>query len=115
MSEEIKKDVENLQDSNSAVFDPTLLLISGSKGRESDKNYVKKLANAVIKVFDKHGSVKMRCVGAAAVNNADKAFIIAKNELLKKDVHILLDQSFANVVFNGVEKTGILKEIIETD
>jgi len=111
MSEENK--TEELK--SSTDVDQTLLLISGSKGRENDKGYVKKLANAVVRVFVKHGSVKMRCVGAAAVNNADKAFIIAKKELAKRDIHILLDQSFANVVFDGVEKTGILKEVVETD
>lgn len=92
--------------------DETLLLVSGSKGSKGDdKEYVKKLSNAILQVYDKHGSVKLRCVGAASLNNAIKAFIIAKGEALKSGDTLLLDPSFTTVKFKGEEKTGIILEI----
>ena len=59
----------NLQEEN-------LLLVKGSSGltKEESKQYVKKLANAILQVMYKHGSVKLRCVGAGSGNNADKAY-----------------------------------------
>ena len=94
-----------------------LLLVSGSKSatKEENKLYVKKLANAILQVLYKHGSVKMRCVGAGSVNNADKAFIIAKGEAQKSGEKLLLDESFTTVEFGGEKKTGILKEVIKVD
>jgi len=91
--------------------DPALLLVAGMRGKDRDKEYVKKLAHAIVKVFNKYGMARMRCVGAASVNNADKAYIIAKGELLKQGVRVALDQSFTDVEFDGVEKTGILKQV----
>jgi len=93
--------------------DPTLLLVSGSKGdKSSDKEYVKKLSNAILEVYYKHNFVaKLRCVGAAAVNNAIKSSIIAKGEALKRGDHILINPSFTTVVFHGEEKTGIVLEV----
>jgi len=95
--------------------DPTLLLVSGSKGdKASDKEYVKKLANAILEVYYKHSFVaKLRCVGAAAVNNAIKASIIAKGEALKRGNHIFVDPSFTTVTFHGEEKTGIVLRVCE--
>ena len=93
--------------------DETLLLVKGSTGDKlRDKENVKKLANAVSQVYYKHGSVKLRCVGAAAINNAVKAFIIAKEECLKRGERLLLDTSFTTVNFQGQEKTGILLEVV---
>lgn len=92
--------------------DPALLLVSGSKGDKSvDKEYVKKLGNALLQVFYKHKVARMRCVGAAALNNATKAFIIAKGEAQKKGDRLISEDSFTTVTFGDVEKTGILKEI----
>ena len=94
--------------------DETLLLVSGSRGsKDSDKQYVKKLSNAVLQVFYKHDSVKMRCVGAAAINNAIKAFIIAKGESQKRGNKISIDPSFTTVTFQGEEKTGIVLDVKE--
>jgi stage V sporulation protein SpoVS len=93
--------------------DETLLLVSGSKGnKDDDKQYVKKLSNAILQVFEKHGAVKLRCVGAASLNNAIKSFIIAKGECKKKEESIFIDPSFTTVVFNGEEKTGIVLELV---
>ncbi len=105
MTEEANKNVGNV--------DETLLLVSGSKGsKDKDKDYVKKLSNAILQVFSKHDAVKLRCVGAASLNNAVKAFIIAKGESQKKGDSLLLDPSFTTVKFKGEEKTGIVLDIV---
>ena len=97
---------------NSKSEENNLLLVSGSKGsKEADKEYVKKLSNAILQVFYKHGSVLLRCVGAAALNNTIKSFIIAKGEVQKKGDRITLDPSFTTVNFQGEEKTGIIIEV----
>lgn len=105
-----------LEDNDKAIGnqqDETLLLVSGSKGsKESDKEYVKKLSNAILQVYSKHNSAKLRCVGAASLNNAIKAFIIAKGEAQKKGENFLLDPSFTTVSFKGEEKTGVVFEVI---
>ena len=92
-----------------------MLLVSGSKGdKKLDKEYVKKLSNAILEVYYKHSFVaKLRCVGAAAVNNAIKASIIAKGEALKRGDRILVDPSFTTVSFHGEEKTGIVLVVCE--
>jgi len=100
-------------DKRENIEDESLLLVSGSKGsKESDKNYVKKLSNAISQVFAKHKKAKLRCVGAASLNNAVKAFIIAKGEAQKKGDALVMDPSFTTVNFNGDEKTGIVIEIV---
>ena len=69
---------------NTNTIDESLLLVSGSKGsKEKDKEYVKKLANAIFQTFSKHSIARLRCVGAASLNNAIKSFIIAKVEFQK--------------------------------
>jgi len=93
--------------------DDALLLVSGSRGdKGKDKDYVKKLSNAILQVFYKHDTVHMRCVGAASLNNAIKAFIIAKGEAQKKGDSILLNPSFTTVTFGTEEKTGIVMEVV---
>jgi len=92
--------------------DETLLLVSGSKGdKEGDKKYVKVLANAILQVFAKHGLVRLRCVGAASVNNAVKSFILAKGDSDKKGDKIYFDPSFTSVQFQGETKTAIVFEV----
>lgn len=93
--------------------DETLLLVRGSQNdKMKDKEYVKKLANAVLQVYSKHDSAKLRCVGAAALNNAIKSIIIAKGELDKKGESVLVSPSFTTVSFKGEEKTGIVLEVV---
>ena len=101
---------------NVEATDETLLLVSGSKGdKGKDKDYVKKLSNAILQVFCKHEAVKLRCVGAASLNNAIKAFIIAKGEAHKKGDSLVLDPSFTTVRFGDEEKTGIVMEVVSID
>ena len=108
MVEDVKEHME--------TNDETLLLVSGSKNNKSvDKDYVKKLSNAILQVYEKHDNAKLRCVGAASLNNAVKAFIIASEEFKKKEDagELLLSPSFTTVDFNGDQKTGIVFEVIE--
>lgn len=96
--------------------DETLLLVSGSRGDKGrDKDYVKKLSNAILQVFYKHDSVILRCVGAASLNNAIKSFIIAKGEAHKRGDSLVVDPSFTTVMFGDEEKTGIVLEVISID
>jgi len=94
--------------------DEALLLVSGSKGdKGKDKDYVKKLSNAILQVFYKHERATLRCVGAASLNHAIKAFIIAKGEAQKKGDVLLVDPSFTTVKFGNEEKTGIVIEVVQ--
>jgi len=104
----MKEDTNNVN----VVEDVTLLLVSGSKGKkEDDKQYVKKLSNAILQVFYKHNSVKLRCVGAAAINNAIKSYIIADGEAQKRGDNFRIKPSFTTVRFKDEQKTGILFEV----
>ena len=93
--------------------DEALLLVRGSQNdKMKDKEYVKKLSNAILQVYAKHETAKLRCVGAAALNNATKAVIIAKGEMDKKGEAVLVSPSFTTVKFKGEEKTGIVLEVV---
>ena len=108
MTEEVKEKI--------TTDDESLLLVSGSKGSKgNDRDYVKKLSNAILQVFSKHNAVKLRCVGAASLNNAIKAFIIAKGEIKKTGDTLFIDPSFTTVKFKGDEKTGIILEVISEE
>ena len=97
----------------SNTVDETLLLVSGSKGsKDKDKDYVKKLSNAISQVYSKHSTAKLRCVGAASLNNAIKSFIIARGEAKKNGDNLLISPSFTTVSFQGEEKTGIVLDVV---
>ena len=101
---------------NAEIINETLLLVSGSRGdKGKDKDYVKKLSNAILQVFYKHEAATLRCVGAASLNNAIKAFIIAKGEAQKKGDSLVIEPSFTTVKFGDEEKTGIVMEVISID
>jgi stage V sporulation protein SpoVS len=101
---------DSVAGSQNADVDPTLLKV---RGKDTDKEYVKKLANAVLKTFENHGKASLRCVGAAAVNNADKAIIIASDDAKKRGIELVEKKQFTIANFDGVEKTGILKTIVK--
>jgi len=93
--------------------DETLLLVKGSSGdKRIDSDYVKKLATAILQVFYKHGKVKLRSVGAAAGNNAEKSLIIARGEAYKRGDILASIPDFCTVIIAGSERTGIVKEVI---
>jgi stage V sporulation protein SpoVS len=101
---------------NTETTDETLLLVSGNKNRtkEEEKEYVKKLANATLQVYEKHGLARLRCCGAASVNNGVKAFIIANNDAELNNKNLRADMTFTTVEFQGdTKKTGILIEVTQ--
>jgi len=93
--------------------DPTLLLIKGNiEDREDCKKYIKRTANAIFQVASKHDVAHLRCVGAASLNNATKALIIAIGEAKTKGVNLYCVPSFQTVNFGeGGEKTSIVLEV----
>ena len=96
--------------------DPKLLLVKGNLSKEDAKLYVKKVANAITKVIEKHTVAVLRCVGAASVNNAVKATIIASGGVKEQGVKLHLTPSFHNVKFDGVgEKTSVVMEVRRSD
>lgn len=105
-----KVEVDGNVDSN---MEQTLLLVKGfSDSKEDAKEYVKKLANAILSVHSKYNIAHLRCVGAAAINNTIKAFIIAKGEADKAGRRLFIEPSFTSVSFDdGESKTAILFEV----
>jgi len=93
--------------------DAAILKVRGSQGsKEADKEYVKKLANAILSCFSNQGVALLRYVGAAGGNNAIKAATIAKGEAMKNGITLMIDPSFTVVKFGEDEKTGIILEIV---
>ncbi|MFW6173468.1 MAG: stage V sporulation protein S [Elusimicrobiota bacterium] len=99
--------------------DATLLLIRGSfSDRDKLRKYIKKTAGAILAVFYKHGVVRLRCVGAASVNNAVKAFIRASGIVKMKDIDFVMTAGFKSVTFDNDKnnvKTAIVFKIFEQD
>ena len=105
MTDEIREQREEV--------DETLLLVSGSKGDKfSDKEYVKKLSNAILSCFAKQKTALLRYVGAASGNNAIKAIAIAIEEAARNGNTWMADPSFTTIKFGDEEKTGIILEIV---
>ena len=94
--------------------DQTLLLIKGNiPDRDEAKRYVKKTANAILQVVTKHGVAHLRAVGAAALNHAIKAQIIASEDAKIKGLYFVCIPSFQTVTFgNSGEKTSIVLEVL---
>lgn len=101
--------------------DPTILKIRGEsqfdESREEDKdlsrkNYVKKVASAILTVISKHGSAKLKAVGAPSISNAVKASIIARGEGYKKGMDLVVEPSFDNAEFDGNIKTAIVMKVV---
>lgn len=93
--------------------DKAILKVRGSQEtKEANKEYVKKLANAVLSCFANQGVALLRYVGAAAGNNALKAAAIAKGESAKNGKTLMIDPSFTIVKFGEDEKTGMILEIV---
>jgi len=92
--------------------DPTLLLVRGNfEDKREAKRYVKSLSQAVYTVVEKHGSAKLRCVGAASVNNAVKAVSVANTDALKRESTAVLNvvPVFDTVVFDdNTERTALV-------
>jgi len=106
---------EKMEVKGSRQNSSNLLLIKGNfDSKEDAKSYVKKLSQAILVVIQKYGSAKLRCVGAAAINNATKAEIIASGEAKKKGTNLAIIPSFMTVVFGkNDERTAVVLEVIK--
>jgi len=95
--------------------DQTLLLVKGTiQDREESKRYVKRTANAVLQVVQKHNVAHLRCVGAAALNNAIKAIIISSGDAKTKGLDLVASPSFQTVTFgDSGEKTAIVLKVFD--
>lgn len=103
-------------DNNENQEKATLFVKGLSKDRNENKEYVKKLSNAICSVFRKHGTVNLRYVGPGAGNNADKAIIIAIETIYNDSGEtIAYIPEFVPIYFDDVEMTGIVKKIIKID
>jgi stage V sporulation protein SpoVS len=100
------------QNLNSSV-DPMLLLVRGKfDDKMQEKQYVKKLSNAVSQVITKHSKAILRCVGAASLNNAIKSvstlnYWAAKNNTKK----LVIKPDFTTVVFDQNKTVGIILQV----
>jgi stage V sporulation protein SpoVS len=111
--------------------DPTLLKIKGDNGHylkledgssrkpetteetdEARKQYIKKLSSAILTVVAKHGSARLKAVGAPSISNALKSAIIARGEGSKKGLDLVLEPSFDNATFEGNVKTAIVLRVV---
>lgn len=84
----------------------------GSNGGISNRAYIKKVASAILTVLDKFDEVKLKAVGASSVNNAVKAFIVAKNMSSRnnkaKNIELVCTADFDIAKFDQSEKTAIV-------
>lgn len=89
-----------------------VLKIRGDKefqqNNASGKAYIRKLASAILTVLDKYNEVKLKAVGAPSVNNAVKAFIVARNMSKNKNLDLVCTAAFDVADFDGGQKTAIM-------
>ncbi len=115
MSDELKEEIVPVVPvpPTPSQLDPALLLIKGKNGE--NKEYIKKLAHAIVIVVTKYGYANLKCVGASAVNNAMKSITIASGEAKKRGVNLVVSPSFQEASFGtGVdmmEKTAIMLNV----
>jgi len=101
--------------------DPTLLKVRGESGfgeteedrDRSRKDYIKRVSGAILTVISKHGSARLKAVGAAGVSNAVKAAIIARGEGSKKGLELVIEPSFDSALFDGDTKTAIVLRVVK--
>ena len=110
-SNELNTNQEIVPEENPVQGNPALLLVRGKNG--SDAEYIRHLSNACLTVLQKYGFVYLKCVGAASVNNAVKAIIVASGEARKRGVNAVCVPSFQVANFDGEEKTAILFQVID--
>jgi stage V sporulation protein S len=68
-------------------------------------------AGSLTMVLVEHGFAWMYAIGAAAVNQATKAYIIAKGQVAPLGMKIIMDPSFETIKIDGKEKTRIKFEV----
>lgn len=117
MSAEInlnKDSNEEVDGSGSAI-----LRIKGMKDSEGGspavRDYIHRVAGAIAKEIEKKEEVKMKAVGVLSINNALKAYIVAREFVKKHGDDIGMIANFDKVEFGGVEKTGVTFTVFTID
>ena len=74
----------------------------------ASKSDARAVAGALLAIFQKgEKEIEMHCIGAAAVNEAVKAVIIARGSLVTQGKDVKLVPSFFDIDIDGVKKTGV--------
>lgn len=66
------------------------------------------LASAISNGIYDSKSVRLRCVGAGAVNQAVKGIILAQQYAASRGLVLATRPGFINVTLDGAEKTGVV-------
>lgn len=80
--------------------DPHVIKVSGSTNAKS-------AAGSLAMVLKDHGFAEMIAIGAAAVNQAVKAYIICKGHVAPLGLDIIMKGAFETTHIDGQEKTRI--------
>ena len=74
----------------------------------ASKSDAKAVAGALLAIFAKgEEKIEMHAIGAAAVNEAVKAVIIARGALVTQGKDVKIVPSFMDLEIDGIKKTGI--------
>jgi stage V sporulation protein SpoVS len=96
-----------------------VLRIKGMKDSEGGspavRDYIHRVAGAIAKEIEKKEEVKMKAVGVLSINNALKAYIVAREFVKKHGDDIGMIANFDKVEFGGVEKTGVTFTVFTID
>lgn len=73
----------------------------------SSRSVPSSVAGAIAAVVRDKGEVEVQAVGAGAVNQAVKACAVARGYLATNGIDLVLIPSFASIVIDDEERTGI--------
>lgn len=73
---------------------------------------VSSLAGSIVKSVESNKEVELNAIGASAVNQAVKAFTIARGLLASKSIDVLCKTGFKVVDIDGKEVTSIVLKLI---
>lgn len=79
-----------------------------------NRNYIKKVCNNMISVFEENGFCSLRYVGPTACSNAIKASAIFVEEMKSKNIDVFMQIIFTKVKFDQKEKTGFIINIMKS-
>jgi stage V sporulation protein S len=73
----------------------------------ASKSRTSLVAGAIAGVYRENGCAEVQAIGAGAVNQAVKAFIIAKAYLAEEGKHIIFTPAFVEVEIEGEVRTAV--------
>lgn len=111
--------IETNQSNNNSSENSAVLRIKGMKesgsGSPAVRDYIHRVAGAIAKEIDKNEEVRMKAVGVLSINNAIKAYIVAREFVKKNGDDIGMTANFDKVEFGDVEKTGVTFTVFTID